>query len=236
MPDMKTKLKKLLTILVTVILVTAISSTAVFAGSDIKIDGLYDDWKNIPKQSISYGGTNNTDISYGQLYSDGEHLYIHFKICSNYKNSAPLGNFYLKINNTELELHLFNSKDGYYSTNAPTEPGEYNKLSIGVRGGKTNWNPETLTNNVIYNAYEGKNGPEFEAKISLAKLANIYGIKKESISIITIRNNSLGKESVSIAGTSSGPVIGVLIAVAMVGLGALIAVNRKKKISEANAD
>ncbi len=234
---MRTRINKIVTVFITAVLVTAISVTSVFAATTIHIDGLYADWKNIPKQSISYGGTNNTDISYGQLYTDGNHLFVHFNICDNLKNSPSLGNFTLKINDISMECHVFNSKDGYYSTNAPTKAGEYNHLSLGVRGDQTSWEGKTISNSLIYTVYEGKKGPEFEVKIPLGKLAEIYGLKKENISVITMSNNSLGKESVSIAGTSSGPVIGVLIAVAMVGLGALIATKRKnKEATEATKD
>ena len=47
--------------------------------------------------------------------------------------------------------------------------------------------------------------------MKLEDVANAYGTHPESMGTITITNTSLGTEGVSIAGTPTGPIIGVAI-------------------------
>lgn len=236
---MKNIFKKITTAITTGILVTVLSAGVVFAATNISIDGLYDDWKNVPAQEITYTGYNTKDVHTGQIYTDGEYMYVHFKISKLYSSAAPFGQFYISVNGVKQEMHIFNSAEGFYSANAPTTPGEYKNLSVGIRGQQTNWSPKTLGSDVIFDCYNepwnagpDAMGSEFEFKVPLSKVADAFGVKKENISVITITNTSLGNEGVSIAGTPTGPIIGILIAVGMVGIGSVIAAKNKKNNSK----
>lgn len=234
---MKTRFfTKFVSLLMVVSITVCFNALNVFAASSIAIDGLYDDWSSVPRQEITYRGWNGSSVHVGQIYTDGDYMYVHFKVSEFYSGAMPFGQFTMTINNTPLEMHIYDSAGGYYSCNAQTEPGEYSNLSVGVRGSTTNWNPKELGNEVVYTVYNSpysagpdSNGAEFEFKVPMSLVADAYGIHVEDMSVITITNSSLGSEGVSIAGTSSGPVIGVCIAVAMVGLGAGLAYSKKKK-------
>ncbi|MCQ2531404.1 MAG: Firmicu-CTERM sorting domain-containing protein [Saccharofermentans sp.] len=201
--------------------------------SSIVIDGLYDDWNNVPVQEITYTGYNGTDIHVGQIYTDGEYMYVHFKVSDLYSSEMPLGQFYLTVNGVTQEMHIFPDNNFWGSVNQGN-PGSFNNLSVGVRGQATNWQPTTLAGECILNCYNApwysgndKKGSEFEFKVKLEDVANAYGTHPESMGTITITNTSLGTEGVSIAGTPTGPIIGVAIGSIIAMGGAYVALKRK---------
>ena len=51
-----------------------------------------------------------------------------------------------------------------------------------------------------------------EFSLSLKRLAELTGIPADEMGTITIQNPNIGGQGVSIAGSSTGPIVGVLIA------------------------
>lgn len=66
----------------------------------------------------------------------------------------------------------------------------------------------------MYDAEHKDNTPgdEVEFSLSLKRLAELTGIPADEMGTITIQNPNIGGQGVSIAGSSTGPVVGVLIA------------------------
>ena len=196
------------------------------ATADITIDGTYGDWGGVPQTNITYSAWNGTGIHVAQLYTDGEYLYGHIKMCDLMNTPFPFDAFRLKINGVDQEFHVC-LDNNYFSNAAPTAPGSYgSNLSIGIRGDRTHWQPAMLSGSVAYTVYDqpyvhndGTKAPEIEFKISLSDLAAAYGISPEEIGTITLSNHTLGGSGVSVAGTSTGPVIGVIIAVLLATFG-----------------
>ena len=188
--------------------------------SSISIDGVYGDWNDLPQTNITYSAWNGTGVHIAQLFTDGEYLSGHIKMCDLMNTPFPFDAFRLKVNGVDQEFHVC-LDNNYFSNAAPTAPGSYgSNLSIGVRGDRTRWQPAMLSGSVAYMVYdqpyihnEGTRAPEIEFKISLADLAAAYGISPEEIGTITLSNHTLGGSGVSVAGTSTGPVIGVIILV-----------------------
>lgn len=195
---------------------------------DIRIDGVYSDWGDVPETQITYSAWNGTGIHTAQLYTDGEYLYGHVKMCDLMNTPFPFDAFRLKVNGIDQEFHVC-LDNNYFSNAAPTTPGTYSSnLSIGVRGDRTQWKPEMLSGSVAYTVYDqpyihnnDTRAPEIEFKISLADLAAAYGISPEEIGTITLSNHTLGGSGVSVAGTSTGPIIGIIIAVLLAVIGFL---------------
>ena len=202
--------------------------------SDIRIDGVYGDWSAVPETQITYSAWNGTGIHVAQLYTDGEYLYGHVKMCDLMNIPFPFDAFRLKVNGIDQEFHVC-LDNNYFSNAAPTEPGSYgSNMSIGIRGDRTNWSPAMMSGSVAFTVYdqpyihdEGTRAPEIEFKISLADLAAAYGISPEEIGTITLSNHTLGGTGVSVAGTSSGPIVGVILAASLAVFGYFTFYKRK---------
>ena len=194
--------------------------------AEIQIDGVYSDWGSVPETNITYSAWNGSGVHIAQLYTDGEYLYGHVKMCDLMNTPFPFDAFRLKINGVDQEFHVCLDTN-YFSNAAPTTPGSYgSNLSIGVRGDRTHWQPAMLSGSVSYTVYDQPyihgddvRAPEIEFKISLADLAEAYGISAEEIGTITLSNHTLGGSGVSVAGTSTGPIIGIIIAVLLAVFG-----------------
>jgi len=187
---------------------TPLISGVVYADSgSMAIDGLYGEWTDIPATEITYQSYNADSVHIGQLHVDGDYLYGHFKLSDYFSGYVPLGQFYMKINNTSQEFHI--CVDGnYYNNNAPTSVGTtISNLSVGINGSRTGWRPYMTDSTVAYTVYDDGRSPEWEFKISLADIAAAFGISQSEIGTIALSNTTLGGETVAVAGTSTGPVI-----------------------------
>lgn len=186
---------------------------AASVSSDITIDGLYDDWDNVPVTDITYKSINTKSVHVGQIYTDGDYMYVHFKMSDECRQNMPFGQFYITINNTTTELHIFD-ENGYFSCNAPTTQGSYSNLTVGVRGDVTGWQPVAFTTQIVFSVYNEPwyggsdfKASEFEFKVPLSEVAAAFHINSESMSTITIVNTTLGTEGVTIAGTPTGAIL-----------------------------
>jgi len=220
-------MKKLMTVLTAALMVALIGMRSVPVAaatnpadvtSDITIDGVYSDWGGVPQTNITYSAWNGNGVHVAQLFTDGEYLYGHIKMCDLMNTPFPFDAFRLKINGVDQEFHVC-LDNSYFSNAAPTTPGTYSSnLSIGVRGDRTHWQPAMLSSSVAYTVYDqpyvhndDTRSPEIEFKISLAELAEAYGITPSEMGTITLSNHTLGGSGVSVAGTSTGPIIGIII-------------------------
>ncbi|MCR5061395.1 MAG: Firmicu-CTERM sorting domain-containing protein [Saccharofermentans sp.] len=228
-------LRKVVTVLSSAVLVVFIGMRSVPVMADtnpadvsanIQIDGVYGDWSGVPETNITYSAWNGTGVHIAQLYTDGEYLYGHIKMCDLMNTPFPFDAFRLKINGIDQEFHVC-LDNNYFSNAAPTTLGSYgSNLSIGVRGDRTHWQPAMLSSTVSYTVYDqpyvhnnDTRAPEIEFKISLADLAEAYGISPEEIGTITLSNHTLGGSGVSVAGTPTGAIIGIGIAVLLAVIG-----------------
>ena len=194
------------------------------------VDGLYGEWSDIPVTEITYRSYNGTSVHIAQLHTDGEYLYGHLKLSDYFSGTVPFGQFYMKVNNTSQEFHI--CVDGnYYNNNAPVDPGTtISNLSVGINGSRTGWSPLMTNSSVAYTVYDDGRAPEMEFKVSLADIARAYGITESEIGTITLSNTTLGNESVTVAGTSSGPLIIVIICGAVAMVSAYKLTGRKRSV------
>lgn len=184
-------------------------------GGNIQIDGYYDDWEGRPKTEITYSSNNQQCNHYGQLALDGDTLYGHFKMNELYTSSMQLQIWYLTINGKTFAMQIQPEKNGNidWGTQVPRSEGIHTNLKVFIGYGNNN----ECDSQVAYTVYDAEHkddtpGDEVEFSLSLKRLAELTGIPADEMGTITIQNPNIGGQGVSIAGSSTGPVVGVMIA------------------------
>ena len=179
----------------------------------MQIDGLYDDWKDIPKTEITYTSNNAKCNHYGQMCTDGDRLYAHFQANELYGSYMQIHIWNLTINGQTFALQILPANsDGSiaWGTNYQSKGNHTNlKVYIGYYN--------ECDSQVIYTVYDENHasdtpGDEVEFSISMKRLSEITGIPQDQMGTITLSNPNLGGQGVTIAGSSTGPVAGVVAA------------------------
>ena len=194
---------------------TTETTGGIHVGGNIQIDGYYDYWEGRPKTEITYSSNNKQCNHYGQLALDGDTLYGHFKMNELYTSGMQLQIWYLTINGKTFAMQIQPEKNGNidWSTQVPRSEGIHTNLKAFIGYGNNN----ECDSKVAYTVYDAEHkdntpGDEVEFSLSLKRLAELTGIPADEMGTITIQNPNIGGQGVSIAGSSTGPVVGVLIA------------------------
>lgn len=194
---------------------TTETTGGIHVGGNIQIDGYYDDWEGRPKTEITYSSNNKQCNHYGQLALDGDTLYGHFKMNELYTSGMQLQIWYLTINGKTFAMQIQPEKNGNidWSTQVSRSEGIHTNLKAFIGYGNNN----ECDSKVAYTVYDAEHkdntpGDEVEFSLSLKRLAELTGIPADEMGTITIQNPNIGGQGVSIAGSSTGPVVGVLIA------------------------
>ena len=194
---------------------TTETTGGIHVGGNIQIDGYYDDWEGRPKTEITYSSNNKQCNHYGQLALDGDTLYGHFKMNELYTSGMQLQIWYLTINGKTFAMQIQPEKNGNidWGTQVPRSEGIHTNLKVFLGYGNNN----ECDSKVAYTVYDAEHkdntpGDEVEFSLSLKRLAELTGIPADEMETITIQNPNIGGQGVSIAGSSTGPVVGVLIA------------------------
>lgn len=209
---------------------TTDTTGGIHVGGNIQIDGYYDDWEGRPKTEITYSSNNKQCNHYGQLALDGDTLYGHFKMNELYTSGMQLQIWYLTINGKTFAMQIQPEKNGNidWSTQAPRSEGIHTNLKAFIGYGNNN----ECDSKVAYTVYDAEHkdntpGDEVEFSLSLKRLAELTGIPADEMGTITIQNPNIGGQGVSIAGSSTGPAVGVLIALLLAA--GYVAKKRKDK-------
>lgn len=203
---------------------------------DIIYDGLYSDWDYYPHQLIQYStpGGKGGDAE-GALYLKDKTLYGHVKTSIVYKENefAP---FYIRINGDDDKVIGFKiisvDEKGKIDKNPNIKklaPGTYEFYLWELQSGSPATNRNDLTTASYGKIYitikEG--GDEMEYKLDLEKLAEYFDMDSSDFKLIQANYIVIGKEWVSIAGTSSGASAGILLCILFTGS---VLIYKKKKI------
>ncbi|WP_026835351.1 Firmicu-CTERM sorting domain-containing protein [Eubacterium xylanophilum] len=211
-----------------------ISTEKVEAASGINIDGYYDDWESYPETQITYMSNNAECNHKAHIYCDDDYLYVHVHASDLYTSQMPFQRFNLDVNGQRKAL-LIQADNGHGQIDYGQTYGQY---PVGVN-----------TAFLIYLDYQGhlcdgsaaltvhdKNygnpntlGDDIEFKVSIKDICEIFNVEADSINSIRVSNDNLGPEGLTIAGTSSGPVIGVVIAIIIATIASLAYTRRKKE-------
>lgn len=177
----------------------------------IIIDGYYDDWKDFPSTDMTYQSNNKTCVHKGNIYSDGDYLYVHIGMNELYTSQMMLQSFVLKVNDRETAIPILGvNEDGSINWSAPLysmDEGTHTDLAVFL-GYYT-----PCDSSVAFTVYDKNHAPdtkgdEIEFRISMKDITKYFGIDADSIDTIAIRNPNIGGESLIYAGSSTGPLAG----------------------------
>ena len=219
-----------------------------FAG--ITIDGNFNDWTDYNHQLIQYS-TNGAygDDADGALYISGSTLYGHVKTYRYATEVNPYNPITLRFNNSDAQTisFYFVSVDGSGNVTwnpAPDTSGNSVKYYLvdvsGWHGASTltELEADTYGNKILGEAYirMGKGSDtEIEYQVDLEKLAeyisdsSVHGYTLAATDMKTIQAQyiNIGTDWITIAGTSSGPVAGVVLSMSVVAC--VLAYRRRKE-------
>ena len=219
-----------------------------FAG--ITIDGNFNDWTDYNHQLIQYS-TNGAygDDADGALYISGSTLYGHVKTYRYATEVNPYNPITLRFNNSDAQTisFYFVSVDGSGNVTwnpAPDTSGNSVKYYLvdvsGWHGASTltELEADTYGNKILGEAYirMGKGSDtEIEYQVDLEKLAEYisgssvhnYNIAATDMKTIQAQYINIGTDWITIAGTSSGPVTGVVLSMSVVVC--ILAYRRRKE-------
>ena len=201
------------------------SSTEVGVTSKIVIDGYYDDWTAYPSTDITYFSNNSKSVHKGQIYTDGEMVYVHFAMNDLYGSQIQVHQMSITINGETHSISVLpvtpdHQIDWAYNStiNNGLPNGTYTNLGVIVDYTKYCDSQAALT---IYDSTHQPTtkGDEIEFAFRLADFARITGMNTDHIESITISNPNIGGQDVTWAGTSTGPILGVIAAIVICGAG-----------------
>lgn len=191
------------------------SESDIIVSGGVQIDGLYGDWKDIPSTNITYDSNNADCVHYGQMYTDGTYIYAHFQTNALYTNPMQIHLWYLTINGQQFALQIRPESNGSidWGTQIPSSEGTHTNLKVFIGYGSNN----ECDSNVVFTIYDENHAPDtpgddIEFSFSMERLSELTGIPVDQMGTITLTNPNLGGEGVTIAGSSTGSVIGVVAA------------------------
>ncbi len=186
--------------------------------SGIQIDGYYDDWSAYPVTNITYSSNNAESVHKGQIYTDGEMVYVHFSMNDLYTSQIQVQQMTITINGQSHALGIYPvHEDGsidwdYYNNEMRSLPeGIYTNMGVIIDYTKYCDSQAAIT---IYdqNHQPDTKGDEIEFAFRLDDFARLTGMNISNVGSITITNPNIGAEGVTWVGTSTGPLLGVLAA------------------------
>ncbi len=186
--------------------------------SKLVIDGYYDDWKSYPITEITYTSNNTQSVHTGQIYTDGEKVYVHFAMNDLYTTQMQIQQMTLTINGQSFALGVYPVKEDhsidwdFYNNEMRSLPNGICK-NLGVIINYTQYCDSEAAMTVYDSTHQSNTkGDELEFSFSLKDFQRITGLSTDQISSITIVNPNIGNQGITWAGTSTAPWIGVAIA------------------------
>lgn len=217
----------------------------------ITYDGLYGDWNDYPHTLIQYAtaGTNEILADGEQaIYSDNGMLYGHV-VSAMVRHTSQNGTemtraITIRFNNDsnmEFQPRLVAvDQDGNINWNPNFDAMEPGKKYEYYLADITDWNNARNINDVDLNAQHSKmygkitisvggtgKADEAEYYLDLKMIAEKFGVDADELKVIESQFGRIGREWASCAGTSTGPVLGIVLCLGAIGVPMLI--KRKKE-------
>ncbi len=200
----------------------------------VVIDGLFGDWEYYPVTVVEYQGTASSGVAdaYAALYSQNSTLYgyaftnmadkiasqggcmlaavsIAFNNDRNYKSLPADGNFYPKFYSIDASGNVTVANEGTHLEPSATPYVFYiSDTRAGDQANPLNFGKLLLS--------VTESGIECEFELDLEKVAEYIGADAADFKTIEIQWGKLGQQWVTYTGTSTGPILGVLLCVGSV--------------------
>ncbi|MFB9769915.1 Firmicu-CTERM sorting domain-containing protein [Lactiplantibacillus modestisalitolerans] len=174
---------------------------------NIKIDGGFDDWAGVSKTKIREPG-DDFNVKEGALLQYDGNLYIYINMSPNrgsgYRTLQP-SDYKLTIGNVVYDLTIENADGQTYQ--ALSKVDQTQAITMGVYNEKTNdWQAKPAGASGYVTRKRTATGgftDIFEVKLPLKAL----GASADDGQTITLKNSTLGAESMTVSGGSTGPIL-----------------------------
>jgi uncharacterized protein (TIGR04145 family) len=188
------------------------------ASAGITIDGYYDDWIDKPMSTITWYSNNGKALHDASMIKDDEYIYIYVEMHPSYQSAIPIDAICLSINNG-YEYPMFlryanaqNTTDWSRNVNL-SQNGIYLDLHPFISY------PNNSLGDAAVTVSKGHPNDRLEIRINIESLEQAMGLSKGTInsgSQIKLRMPNVGGETIELVGTSTGPVLGLVLCIAMV--------------------
>lgn len=179
-------------------------------GGSVSVDGSYSEWDSIPHGEITWTGSGGTCNNNGALFLEGETLYAHLQAHDLFRQQMPVKYMELTVNQKKIPITV-----STVTANNEIGWGNVTNLPVGTTmlGVFFNDYPKRFFGNAAVTVYQADHskGGEIEFAVSLEALSEISGIPVESMKEFKLYNPGLGKDIIVAQGTSTGPVVGIVI-------------------------
>jgi len=226
---LRTMIKSISVILSIMILVLA-PTVAMAVDSIINIDGYYEDWSDKPHTPLTHGNDNGQDVHSAALFLDGGRLYGHIKMNEVNGTKFQPTSMFLSVNNIKPTLHFiihYKTDDNKIDWRGPIyDLPVGNTLGLGVF---SNTNKTELLGDAAISISQDmdKKVDEIEFFIELESIREFFNdISVDEMQTFTTSYPNIGKEEITITGTSTAPYIGIVVALLVIGLVLLLRKNR----------
>lgn len=207
----------------------------------IRYDKDFSDWhsyKGVTEIEYSSGGGQGGDAR-GALWKDDDNLYgyvqTYYDGSFNRSYQNPYQDFYLDIAGHRIQVGVFETNPEKkeirnHSNSAFPAVGEYEYTLAPTNG----WNKDYFLGKIFYKVYpDGKTEMEFVMSYEdISRVLGMQGVNLEPDELREFKAQfyDIGHQWVICAGTSSGPIVGILLCIGAVVLGgAGFGVHRRKK-------
>ncbi len=202
--------------------------------SSLAIDGHYDEWSQYPVTDITYQNNNAICVHSGQLYVDGDRVYVHYSLHDLYQSTVKMHEMTMMANGQPVKIGLYPVSGGqidwnrYNQENVSRAAGNYTnyRISVGYY--------DLLDSDGYITVYDSEHAAELQSdevefSFSLSDFKRAAGISGE-ITNLTLYNPNIGREGITWVGTPTGPVVGLvfLLAFAMIGYWAYTETRKRK--------
>jgi uncharacterized protein (TIGR04145 family) len=192
--------------------------------TEIKYDYDFTDWDNYPHEIIQYSsaGIDATDSAIA-LYSDGDQLFGHVSYYNAYYSYSDIFS-YLSLavngdygNYLPLTCYMEDDEGNVYTCFRP-DNFRMGRYEYHIFGMGDSYNPGAWTTDYgkLYLEVSPTGAVEAEFVISLEKVAAYYHMEQTDFKTIHMQFIRIGYKWVTTAGTSTGPIVGILLCVGVV--------------------
>lgn len=212
-------------------------------GSDITIDGYYEDWNSVPHTEITFGDQDKANSHIGSVYLGEDYMYVHYKLNRLFTSHIRVDYMEFKINDKRYLLKVLPvDASGNYEANRENQiqslgEGTYTDYGVflcdvpNAENYYNNMNGQAAITIYANPRTEQTPGDEIEFSLSYDRLEELTGIKRSEIRKVELYNPHLGTQWLTCVGTSSAPLAGVGISIAA-AVGLYFVWTRKNKRKE----
>lgn len=202
------------------------------SSAGIAIDGYFDDWKDYPHAFVTNWDMpdsirNETNCRQLSLIHDSEYLYMHVKMLSGWYDPFNGNEYYITANGKTVSINLRTEGNGPLPETHVSNG--IHTLNVFYKNKTGSFDDDKLISNAEAKLTVLPGKPdEAEIKIPLSVFKELYGMNIDDIKEITVKNPNLFIDKVVSAGSSTGPIFGVVLCLITV-IGSLTVVKYKKR-------